>query len=97
MTSTAFDALTRGLHRQQAFSAPATAESGKRKKKKNNGRRDKRFARCTSQIPACVAFIQEDCGDNALCLAALTPCCDLLASCDFTAFATCFEDASKAP
>ena len=95
MSSTAFDALTRGLS-QQAFSVPVSAQDRKRNKKKNqnNGGQDKVLARCASQIPACAALAQDSCGDDAACLAARTTCCGLLGSCDFTAFATCFNDVS---
>jgi hypothetical protein len=97
MPSIAFNALTRNLSRQQGFSAPVTAEDRKRNKKnKSNGDRKKIFARCTSQIPDCVAFAQASCSDDAACLVARTACCDLLSSCEFTEFVAC-SDAVTAP
>jgi hypothetical protein len=91
MANTVLDAFTRGLSRQQGVSAPVNAEDRKRNKKKNNGDRKKVFARCTGQIPDCEAFAQQSCGNDAACLAARTACCDLLSSCDFTAFVVCFN------
>lgn len=97
MTSTAFDAFTRGLSRQQALAAPVSAEDRKRNKKKknkNNSGQNKILARCVSQIPACEALAQTTCLDDAACLTAVTACCDLLGSCDFTGFIACFNAAT---
>lgn len=97
MTSTAFDAFTRGLSRQKALAAPVSAEDRKRNKKKknkNNSGQNKILARCVSQIPACATLVQQSCGDDAACLAARTACCDFVGACDFTGFVTCFEDVS---
>jgi hypothetical protein len=94
MASTNF---SRHFTRQQAFAAPVTAEDRKRNKKrnkKNGGDQKKLFARCTSQIPACEALVQDNCNDDAACVAATAPCCDFLASCDFTEFIACISDAN---
>ncbi len=95
MTDTIFDAFSRDLARQQAATAPVTAEARKRKKnkkKKNktNGDQEKIFARCTSQLPACQAFAQTTCVDDAACVAAVTTCCNFMGACDFTSFIGCF-------
>lgn len=98
MTDTIFDAFSRNLARQQAAAAPVTAEARKRKKnKKNNktnGDQEKIFARCTSQLPACQAFAQTTCADDAACVAAVTTCCNFMGACDFTSFIGCFLNAT---
>lgn len=94
MTDSIFDAFSRNLARQQTATAPVAAQARKRKKnkKKNktNGDQEKLFARCTSQLPACQAFAQTTCVDDAACVAAVTTCCNFMGACDFTSFIGCF-------
>jgi hypothetical protein len=96
MAITLFDTFTRGLSRQQPTSASVTSEDRKRNKKrnKNNGGQKKIFALCNREVTACESFVQDECGGNAACVAAATPCCERLGSCDFTGFITCINDAT---
>lgn len=65
------------------------------KKNKNGNGRNKIFARCQSQGPACEALIRASCGNDAACLAAALPCCEQIEICEFTAFITCANAASN--
>jgi hypothetical protein len=97
MPSIAFDAFTRSLAQQQAAFAPIAAEGrnrNKKRNKKNGGNQKKLFALCTSQVPACEALVQDNCNDDAACVAATAPCCNFLASCDFAGFIACISDAN---
>lgn len=93
MANTARNAFTRGLTRQPAIAAPIAAEDRNRKKK-HGGDKKKIFSRCRGQIPACDAFAQARCADNAECLAAAAACCDFLGACNFTSFVSCIEGAT---
>ncbi len=95
MASTFFDAFTGGLSRQQPTSSPVSSESrnrGKKRNKKKSGQ-EKVLSRCNSQVSECGTFVQENCNDAA-CLAAVTVCCELLGTCDFTGFIACVNDAT---
>jgi hypothetical protein len=92
MSNDVFQALSRGL-----IGAESRNRNNNRNRKKNkNGKgRNKIFARCESQLPACEALIQQNCGDDAACLAADLPCCEQLEICEFTAFIACINAASN--
>jgi hypothetical protein len=96
MAQNALDAFIRFFTHRQGLSAPVTAEAHNRNKKKKNGGRKNVFSRCISQISACESFVQDACVDNAACLAAATPCCERMGSCDFTGFIGCINDATAA-
>ena len=98
MAQNALEAFIRFFTHRQGLSAPVTAEAHKRNKKQNkqNGGRKKILFLCNKQISACESFVQDACVDNAACLAAATPCCERMGSCDFTGFIGCINDATAA-
>ena len=97
MAQNALDAFIRFFTRREELSAPVTAEAhnrNKKRNKKNGGSGKNVFARCKAQVPACESFVQDACVDNAACLAAATPCCERMGSCDFRGFIGCINDAT---
>ena len=94
MTTEAFDARARTLKRIPVFSTLAATEGRKRNRKQNRNNQQKVFARCAGQIPSCAAFAKDSCNDDDACLAAATACCNLLGTCEFSAFVACFDDAT---
>jgi hypothetical protein len=95
MATTAFNISTHGPARQAVQETPVIAEGCKRHMKRKNGNVQKQIlARCAGQTPACEAFVQTLCSGDASCVAAVTPCCEPLQTCDFASFVTCFRAAT---
>lgn len=90
MSASVFETLSRGLINAES----RNRNNGNRKKNKNGKERNKIFARCKSQAPACEAFIQTACINDPTCLAVVLPCCKEIEICEFTAFITCVNDAA---
>ena len=82
MSQRLIESLSRGL-------VGAEGRNRDRKKKRKGKGRSEIFALCKSQGPACEAFVQDGCGNNATCLAAGLQCCEQIEICEFTAFIAC--------